>query len=155
MRKNDPGMMATYPVKRLVLMIEVGRVCVKIAGRDAGKKCVIIDNIDNSFVMIDGETRRRKCNIAHLEPLNKTVKLSKNASHDSVKKVFKEMGIELEDTKPKDAAPRKKRQKITKRQSSESKKGKSSKAKGKKSDSAKKKAEKSKSGESTKKSSSE
>ena len=41
-------------------MIEVGRLCVKIAGRDAGKKCVITELIDEKLVMIDGETRRRK-----------------------------------------------------------------------------------------------
>jgi len=65
-------------------MIDIGRICVKIAGRDAGKKCVIIDTVDKNTVLIDGETRRRKCNIAHLELLEQTVKVSKGASHDAV-----------------------------------------------------------------------
>ena len=63
-------------------MIEVGRLCVKLAGRDAGKKCIIVDILDDKFVLIDGETRRRKCNIVHLEPLNKVLSVEKNASHE-------------------------------------------------------------------------
>ncbi len=34
--------------------IEVGRICVKLTGREAGKKCVIVDVIDKSFVLITG-----------------------------------------------------------------------------------------------------
>ena len=41
-------------------MIDVGRVCVKIAGRDAGKKAVVVEKIDSNFVLIDGQTRRRR-----------------------------------------------------------------------------------------------
>ena len=82
-------------------MIEIGRVIVKLAGRDAGKKGLIIDILDNKFVMIDGETRRRKCNILHLEPLNQVVKVKKNASHEEVAKALKEIGVEARETKPK------------------------------------------------------
>lgn len=87
-------------------MMEVGRLCLKIAGRDAGKKCVVVDVIDNSFVMIDGETRRRKCNIAHVEPLKETVDLKKGASHADVVKAFEKVGITVRSTKPKKAAAR-------------------------------------------------
>jgi large subunit ribosomal protein L14e len=83
-------------------MFEIGRICVKIAGRDARKKAVIIDVIDKNYVLIDGETRRRKCNINHLEPLNKIVKIKKKASPDIVKGIFKkELNIELSEKKPK------------------------------------------------------
>ncbi len=82
-------------------MIEIGRLCVKIAGRDAGKKCVIVDILDDTFVLIDGETRRRKCNILHVEPLNQKIEIKKNASHEDVSKSFKELGIEARTTKPK------------------------------------------------------
>ena len=34
--------------------IEVGRVCVKTAGREAGEKCVIVDVIDNNFLEVVG-----------------------------------------------------------------------------------------------------
>src|SRR3989344_4382596 len=82
-------------------MIEIGRIVVKIAGRDAGKKAAIIDVLDNNYVLLDGETRRRKCNILHVEPLEQKVDIKKNASHDEISKVLKELGIETRETKPK------------------------------------------------------
>ncbi|MEE0489981.1 KOW motif-containing protein, partial [Methanosphaera stadtmanae] len=43
--------------------IEKGRVCVKIAGRETGKKCVIVDVIDENFVEIVGnEVKNKRCN---------------------------------------------------------------------------------------------
>lgn len=89
-------------------MFDVGRLCVKIAGRDAGKKCVIVDDVDGYTVLVDGETRRRKVNVMHLEPLAQTVSLGKGASREDVKVVFGEMGVKLVDTqrKEKKARPR-------------------------------------------------
>jgi LSU ribosomal protein L14E len=34
--------------------IEVGRICIKTAGREAGEECVIIDIIDKNFVEVVG-----------------------------------------------------------------------------------------------------
>ena len=92
-------------------MIEVGRLCIKTAGRDAGIKCVIVDVLDDKFVLIDGETRRRKCNILHLEPLKDTIKIKKNASHEGIKKEFENLGLKVMETKPKPKTerPRKKK----------------------------------------------
>jgi large subunit ribosomal protein L14e len=93
-------------------MIDVGRICVKIAGRDAGLKCVVVEVLDNNFVLIDGETRRRKCNILHLEPLDKTVELKKGASHAEVEKAFERLGYAVHaatKAKPKSVKPRKAR----------------------------------------------
>ncbi len=83
-------------------MIEVGRLCVKLAGRDSGKKCVIVDVLDKDYVLIDGETRRRKCNIDHIEPLKDKIDIAKGASHETVKTAFKKLGIEVIDTKKKE-----------------------------------------------------
>src|SRR3989338_8785228 len=69
-------------------MLEIGRVCMKIAGRDAGKKGIVIDILDENYVLLDGEVRRRKCNIHHLEPMAQSVELKKNASHADVLKVL-------------------------------------------------------------------
>lgn len=91
-------------------MIEIGRVCVKLAGRDAGKRCVVVDLLDDKFVLIDGETRRRKCNIAHLEPLPEILNVKKGASHDEVIKLFKEFGVELRQTKKKQVGQKPTRQ---------------------------------------------
>jgi large subunit ribosomal protein L14e len=90
-------------------MIEVGRLCVKIAGRDAGGKCVIVDVLDDKFVTIDGNVRRRKCNVAHLEPLKDVITIDKGASHDSVKKEFEKLKIPVWETKakPKTEKPKK------------------------------------------------
>ena len=82
-------------------MIEIGRLCIKTAGRDAGLKCVIIDILDDKFVLVDGETRRRKCNILHLEPLKDNIKIKKNASHEDIKKEFEKLGFKARETKPK------------------------------------------------------
>ena len=82
-------------------MIEIGRLAVKIAGRDAGLKCVVVDILDDKFVLIDGETRRRKCNILHIEPLKDVLKIKKKASHEDVKKEFEKLGLKIWETKPK------------------------------------------------------
>ena len=82
-------------------MIDVGRLCVKIAGRDAGRKCIVVSILDNNFVLIDGETRRRKCNIIHLEPLAQVLDVKDNAAHDAVVSAFKKLGIELKASKKK------------------------------------------------------
>ena len=87
-------------------MIEVGRVCVKLAGRDAGKKGVVVDILDDKFVLIDGETRRRKCNVLHLEPLEQVVNIKKNAAHEEVSNAIKEIGLEPRVSKPKQKAQR-------------------------------------------------
>jgi len=89
-------------------MFDVGRVCVKLAGRDAGQKCVIVEVLDDKTVMIDGMTRRRKCNKLHLEPLNQTLDLHQKASHEDVAKAFKELGLEVKTkkSKPKTEKPK-------------------------------------------------
>ncbi|MBW2983704.1 50S ribosomal protein L14e [Candidatus Woesearchaeota archaeon] len=109
-------------------MIEVGRLCVKIAGRDAGGKCVIVDVLDDKFVMIDGNVRRRKCNVVHLEPLSEVIKISKGASHDSVKAEFEKLKIPVWGTKPKKAAERPKKVRGKKKKAEEA----ATEAKGKK-----------------------
>ena len=74
-------------------MLSVGRVCVKIAGREAGSKCVIVEVVDKNFVLIDGNVKRKRCNISHLEPLKGTIELKKGASHEEVTDTFKKLGI--------------------------------------------------------------
>ena len=92
-------------------MYQIGRLCVKIAGRDARKKCLVIEILDDNFVMIDGQTRRKKCNVKHLEPLDKILKIKKSASHKEVVDALKEEKIIVVDpkTKPKTQRPTKQR----------------------------------------------
>ena len=88
------------------MTIEIGRIVVKIAGRDAGKKAIIIDILDDKYVLLDGETRRKRCNILHIEPLNQLLKIEKDASHGDIARALKELGIEARQTKPKQKTER-------------------------------------------------
>ena len=91
--------------------MKVGDVCMKIAGRDAGQICAIVSVEKDGYVMIDGATRRRKCNTCHLEPMGKQVKLKSGASHADVVKALVEFGVVEKKTKTKD----KKAKPVTKR----------------------------------------
>ena len=95
-------------------MFNIGRICVKVAGRDAGQKCVIVQELGNGLVLVDGQTRRRKCNVKHLEPTAQTIDLKENATHDDVKDAFAKLNIEVRETKPKQAGDRPKKQKAKK-----------------------------------------
>ncbi len=74
-------------------MIEIGRLCVKTAGRDAGKGCIIIDVIDDNLVIVDGYARRKKVNIRHLEPLKHVAGIKKNAAHEEVIAELEKIGM--------------------------------------------------------------
>jgi len=81
------------------MIFDIGRVCVKIAGRDAGKYCVIVEKIDDTFVLIEGATRRKKCNVTHLEPLDFSVDISSGADRATVAKALDEKGIVVPEKK--------------------------------------------------------
>ena len=76
-------------------MLTVGRLCVKTAGRDAMQYCVVVEEIDNLYVLVDGNTRRKKVNKAHLEPLNKVFEIKKGASSKDIQTAFEKAGIPL------------------------------------------------------------
>jgi large subunit ribosomal protein L14e len=91
-------------------MFNIGRVCVKLAGRDAGKKCIVLKSVDENHVLIDGETRRRKCNLKHLEPLKEVYEINEDASFQEVQTIFKDkLSIELVEKKSKPATSRAKK----------------------------------------------
>jgi large subunit ribosomal protein L14e len=75
--------------------IEIGRLCIKLAGRDAGKECLIIDILDKNFVLVDGNTRRRKCNVGQLEFSSQKAELKKGATHEEVLEALKGLGIKI------------------------------------------------------------
>ena len=97
-------------------MIEIGRLCIKTAGRDAGLKCVVVDILDNTYVLIDGQTRRRKCNIIHLEPLKDVIKIKKTASQEDIKKEFEKLGLKVWETKSKPKTEKSRRKRKTSEQ---------------------------------------
>lgn len=70
--------------------IEVGRVCLKTAGREAGEKCVILEVIDENFVEVVGvSVKNRRCNIRHLEPMDETIDI-KSDDVEEIKKQLKD-----------------------------------------------------------------
>ena len=77
------------------MLMDIGRVCIKIAGRDAGNYAVVIDNIDDNYVIIDGYVRRKRCNIKHLEPTSNMLKITKKASTEEVKKALDTIKIKV------------------------------------------------------------
>ncbi len=85
--------------------IEVGRICVKEVGRETGKKCVIIDVMDKSFVLVTGPKKitgikRRRVNINHLMPLEDKIEVKRGASDEEVTQVFESAGKLQEMTQP-------------------------------------------------------
>jgi large subunit ribosomal protein L14e len=77
--------------------IEVGRICVKLAGRETGKKCVIIDVMDRSFVLITGPkkvtgVKRRRVNINHAKPLQDKIEIPRGASDEEVNTILETAG---------------------------------------------------------------
>jgi len=82
--------------------IEVGRICVKNVGREAGKKCVIVDLVDKNYVLITGpkavtEIKRRRANINHLEPTQEKIDINRGATDEEVAEALKTAG-KLDDT---------------------------------------------------------
>lgn len=77
--------------------IEIGRICVKNAGRFAGRKCVIVDVIDENFVLVTGPKeltgiKRKRCNIKHLVPTPEKIEVTKGASDEEVKAALEKAG---------------------------------------------------------------
>lgn len=77
--------------------VEVGRICVKIAGREAGRRCVIVDVIDKNFVLIAGPqkvsgVKRRRVNVNHVEPTQAKIDIKRGATDEEVAEALKAAG---------------------------------------------------------------
>jgi large subunit ribosomal protein L14e len=93
---GDEGTDATSRRKK---MLEIGRVCMKIAGRDAGNLAVVVEKIDDNYVLIDGNVRRKKCNLKHLEPMKVTIEIKAKASTADVKNAMEKAGLKVVEKK--------------------------------------------------------
>ena len=76
-------------------MIQVGRVCLKLAGRDAGQLAVVLSEPEKNFVLVDGNVRRKRCNIKHLEPTPQLLDVKEEASTSEVHKAMSSAGLEV------------------------------------------------------------
>ncbi len=72
--------------------LEIGTVCVKLAGRTAGQKVVVLElDKKKSFATIIGEKiKKKQCNLKHLMPLDKIIKVSKSTTQKDIAKLLKE-----------------------------------------------------------------
>ncbi|MFX1252656.1 MAG: 50S ribosomal protein L14e [Promethearchaeota archaeon] len=77
--------------------VEVGRLVVKIAGREAMQKAVIVEIIDKNFVLVTGAglspVKRRRANLKHLELLPEKIQVAKGAADDAIQKALESAGL--------------------------------------------------------------
>jgi large subunit ribosomal protein L14e len=74
---------------------DIGRVCVKTMGREAGNYCVIVDIIDKNYILIDGlKVKRRRVNFNHIEPGSDVIEIKKGAKHKDVEEAIKKAKLE-------------------------------------------------------------
>jgi large subunit ribosomal protein L14e len=74
---------------------DIGRVCIKTMGREAGNYCVIVDIIDKNYLLIDGlKVKRRRVNYNHIEPTTDMIELKKGAKKKEVEEAIKKAKLE-------------------------------------------------------------
>jgi|ETN01SMinimDraft_4_1059930.scaffolds.fasta_scaffold164679_2 large subunit ribosomal protein L14e len=115
----------------------IGKLVVKLAGRDAGQIGVIVEEMKNNIVLIDGSVRRRKCNLKHLEILTDKADIKTGATHSEVASALAKLGVKVVERKPKT-----KKEPAKKEKKAEKKKEKAAKKEAKKATKAKKVAKK-------------
>ncbi len=77
--------------------IEIGRICVKTAGREVGRKCVVVDIIDQNNVLVTGPkelngVKRRRASIRHVEPTTENIEIERKATDEAVLQALEAAG---------------------------------------------------------------
>ena len=80
-------------------LFDIGRCCIILRGRRAGRKAIVVDIVDENFVLITGPpqingVKRRRMNIDHLLPTNIRIKIKRGASDEDILKAIKEQNLE-------------------------------------------------------------
>ena len=75
------------------MIMEVGRVCRKLKGRDAGEYCVVVEKVDDAFVVVEGKgMKKTKTSVFQLEPLPSVITVKKGEkTEDIIKALEKEL----------------------------------------------------------------
>ena len=86
-----------------MVVFDVGRVCMKITGREAGKYCVVLKTAgekgkEKAFVWVTGPklltgVKRRRCNVEHLEALPYRMEIKEDAGEEEVVDALKKAGL--------------------------------------------------------------
>lgn len=86
------------------MAMEVGRVCMKLVGREAGKLCVVLKHVANekkkssSFVIVSGPklltgVKRRKANITHLQETKHKLEVNEDANDEEVYQAWEKSNL--------------------------------------------------------------
>jgi len=86
-------------VSNMAKLIDIGRIVVILRGRRAGKKAVVVDIVDENFVLVTGPkelngVKRRRMNVDHLMPLAIKLDIPRGASDEDVLKALKDRNLE-------------------------------------------------------------
>ncbi len=81
-----------------MVSLDVGTVCMKVAGRESGAICCVIKPMGKTFVMITGPKlvtgiKRRKCNIEHLEPTDIKLDIKEDAADEEIIDAYKKSNV--------------------------------------------------------------
>jgi len=69
-------------------LLEIGSVCIKTCGKEAGEKAVILEIINDKQVMVIGsKVKKRKCNKAHLVPIGEKISVTKSITQKELQKL--------------------------------------------------------------------
>ena len=77
-------------------VLEIGRMCLKVSGRDKGKRCVIVELIDRNYVIITGPksvsgVRKRRVNVNHLRFLDEKLEIQSGASDEEIAEALNQL----------------------------------------------------------------
>jgi large subunit ribosomal protein L14e len=86
-----------------MVVLELGRVCMKLAGREAGKYCVVVkaagkSKDEKSYVTVTGPRlltgiKRRRSNIDHLKATEYKLEVKENATDEEVVSAYEKAGV--------------------------------------------------------------
>lgn len=81
-----------------MVSLDVGTVCMKVAGREGGSVCCVVKPVDKTFVMITGPKpvtgiKRRRCNIEHLEPVGIKMDIKEDATDEEIIEAYKKSNV--------------------------------------------------------------
>ena len=81
-----------------MVTLDIGIVCMKVAGRESGAICCVVKPVDKTFVMVSGPklvtgVKRRRCNIEHLEPTEIRLDIKEDASDEEIIEAYKKANV--------------------------------------------------------------
>ncbi|MEK6932208.1 MAG: 50S ribosomal protein L14e [Nanoarchaeota archaeon] len=73
----------------------IGRVIVKLSGKEAGRYGIIVDQLNENYVLIDGNLKRRRSNLIHLELTEQVLDIKKGAPTSEVREAMKKARLKV------------------------------------------------------------